>query len=206
VSECTPRKGYLSFESEGAECHFRNVRIKELPTSNPKPEQVAKVDEGFKPLFNHTDLAGLKAEKGAWKVEGGVLKPTDRSLLLSDTNYATGEILFDWKAPAKPDGGVGVSLGGATVMFEPDGTAQVGIAAGGKVVASEKAEAKGLKAGQWNRVVLTFDGKTASATINGVAVGQVETEKPPPASSVIVHPTDKLELRNIYVREVKGKK
>src|SRR5262249_47900576 len=29
VSGCNPRKGYLALESEGSECHFRNLRIKE---------------------------------------------------------------------------------------------------------------------------------------------------------------------------------
>jgi hypothetical protein len=206
VSECNPRKGYLSFESEGAECHFRNVKIKELPTSNPKKEQVAAVDEGFKPLFNHTDLTGWTTAKDGWKVDGGVLKPFEQGLLLSNAKYAVGEIMFDWKAPAKPNGPVAVNLGAAGVTFEPDGTAQVGIAAGGSVAASEKAEAKGLKAGQWNRVVLTFDGKTASATVNGKGVGTAEVKAAPPASPVVIHPIDGLELRNVYVRELKADK
>ena len=42
VSQCKPRKGYLALESEGAECHFRNLKIKELPTTNPKPDEIAK--------------------------------------------------------------------------------------------------------------------------------------------------------------------
>ena len=42
VSECKPRKGYLALEAEGAECHFRNLKIKELPSTNPKEEEVAK--------------------------------------------------------------------------------------------------------------------------------------------------------------------
>src|SRR5258706_43618 len=40
-SECKPRKGYLCLESEGSECHFRNLRIKELPSSNPSADEVA---------------------------------------------------------------------------------------------------------------------------------------------------------------------
>ena len=37
LSKCKPRKGYLALESEGSECHFRNLKIKELPSTNPKP-------------------------------------------------------------------------------------------------------------------------------------------------------------------------
>lgn len=101
VSECTPRKGYLAFESEGAECHFKNVRIKELPSSNPKPEQIASVDEGFKPLFNHTDLTGWKTADGAWKVQGGVLKCTGKGDLTFAAVPDRYEVLFDWKGPAE---------------------------------------------------------------------------------------------------------
>jgi hypothetical protein len=32
-SECKPRKGYICLESEGSECHFRNIRLRELPST-----------------------------------------------------------------------------------------------------------------------------------------------------------------------------
>src|SRR5436190_10716212 len=35
VYECNPRKGYLALESEGSECRFKNLKIKELPSTNP---------------------------------------------------------------------------------------------------------------------------------------------------------------------------
>src|SRR5205814_5396776 len=62
VSECKPRKGYLALESEGAECHFRNLKIKELPSSNPKPDEIADVAQDFKQLFTGLDLSGWKAD------------------------------------------------------------------------------------------------------------------------------------------------
>jgi hypothetical protein len=31
VSKANPRRGYIALESEGAECTFRNLKIKELP-------------------------------------------------------------------------------------------------------------------------------------------------------------------------------
>jgi hypothetical protein len=41
VSRSTRRRGYLCLESEGAEIHFRNIRILELPPAVTTPEQVA---------------------------------------------------------------------------------------------------------------------------------------------------------------------
>ena len=43
ISQSTQRKGYLCLESEGAEIHFRNLRIVELPPGVLSPEQTAPV-------------------------------------------------------------------------------------------------------------------------------------------------------------------
>src|SRR5438874_1537747 len=76
VSKCKPRKGYLALESEGSECRFRNLKIKELPSTNPKPEESGDEDKGFKSLFNGLDWTGWKAGeemKKPWTAKGGVL-------------------------------------------------------------------------------------------------------------------------------------
>ena len=43
VREASVKKGYLCLESEGAEIHFRNIRILELPPGITTPEQSAPV-------------------------------------------------------------------------------------------------------------------------------------------------------------------
>ena len=45
IRDSSVRKGYLCLESEGAEIHFRIIRILELPSSQPKPEQIAELIE-----------------------------------------------------------------------------------------------------------------------------------------------------------------
>lgn len=45
MSQSTVRKGYLCLESEGAEIHFRNIRILELPGGRATSEQTAPVVE-----------------------------------------------------------------------------------------------------------------------------------------------------------------
>jgi hypothetical protein len=39
--QCSVRKGYLALESEGSPIEFRNLRIKEWPSTQPPPEAVA---------------------------------------------------------------------------------------------------------------------------------------------------------------------
>lgn len=41
ISQAERRKGYLCLESEGAEIHFRNIRIMELPGGNASGDQIA---------------------------------------------------------------------------------------------------------------------------------------------------------------------
>jgi hypothetical protein len=204
VSKCTPKKGYIALESEGAECHFKNIKIKELPSTNPKPEEIASVWEGHTSLFTGLDLKGWTTADDSWKAGGGILKCTGKALLVSDKKFATGELIFDWKVPAKSDKKVSASIGGATVTVG-GGKVQVGIAANNAVVASEEVEAKGLKAG-WNRTVLTFDGKTATVKINGEVVAKVESKDAPPAGPVIFHEAEGVEYMNIFARELKGNK
>jgi hypothetical protein len=43
ISRSTQKKGYLCLESEGAEIHFRNIKIMELPPGVTAPEQAAPV-------------------------------------------------------------------------------------------------------------------------------------------------------------------
>ena len=48
--------GYIALESEGSPVDFRNLRIRELPSSNPRPEDVAPPSQGFRPLYNGVDF------------------------------------------------------------------------------------------------------------------------------------------------------
>jgi len=42
IQKATQKKGYLCLESEGAEIHFRNITVMELPPGVTMPEQAAK--------------------------------------------------------------------------------------------------------------------------------------------------------------------
>src|SRR5215831_13467275 len=101
VSKCTPRKGYLALESEGSECRFKNLKIKELPSTNPKPEEIAKVAEGHVSLFNGLDLKGWRTDLGQWSVSGGALVPAAFLNASPATEKAFGpcELIFDWQMP-----------------------------------------------------------------------------------------------------------
>jgi hypothetical protein len=110
VSKSSPRKGYLALESEAAECHFKNIKIKELPTTNPPPAETAKLDEGHKSLFDGLTLEGWefwtppgKSSDEGWKAAGGHLVAVGTNFLATKKEFGPCELIFDWKLPAKTE-------------------------------------------------------------------------------------------------------
>jgi len=106
-----PRKGYLMLESEGSECRFRNLRIKEFPSTQPKPEETARAADGFVPLFTGLDLRGWKVpadDNGHWKVVKEVIDYDARSEAKGDKNlwsekaYKDFQLVVDWRIKETP--------------------------------------------------------------------------------------------------------
>lgn len=111
ASECNPRKGYICLESEGTECHFKNIRIQELPSTNPGPEKVAAQAEGFQSLYTGLDLAGWKDDPGHaghWQAKDWILDYDGKSEaqdknLWSEKEYGDFVMICDWRWTGKPE-------------------------------------------------------------------------------------------------------
>lgn len=105
-TKCNPRKGYICLESEGSECRFKNIRIKELPSTNPPASEVAEADQGFQSLYTGLDFRGWTIESGAlenwksrdWRFEAS---PTtdERDALYTEKEYKDFKLIFDWQSP-----------------------------------------------------------------------------------------------------------
>lgn len=108
--DCSPRKGYLCLESEGSECHFRNIRICELPSTHPRPDEIADPAVGFVPLYNGVNLDGWKAaagNAGHWQPEDWILAYDGKSTavdknLWTEMEYGDFELVCDWRWTRKP--------------------------------------------------------------------------------------------------------
>lgn len=115
-SQCSPRKGYICLESEGSECHFRHLRIKELPSSNPPADEVQPVTDGFRSLYTGLDLTNWVSDPGHvghWKPQDWVLdydgkseakgtSPADQGHLWTDKEFGDFELICDWRWTGKP--------------------------------------------------------------------------------------------------------
>lgn len=109
-SDLNPRKGYICLESEGSEVHFRNIRIRELSSSNPPADKVARKDKCFRPLYNGLDLRGWKQDeghKGHWRAKNYVLDYDGKSEardkdLWTKEDFGNFTLIVDWRLPAEP--------------------------------------------------------------------------------------------------------
>ena len=110
--DCHPRKGYIFLESEGSECHFRNIRIQELPSTGATLDETAKPGDGFEPLFTGINLNGWRIppkDNGHWKVQGEVIDYDGQSesdaedkSLWSEREFANFQLIADWRIKETP--------------------------------------------------------------------------------------------------------
>ncbi len=107
-----PRKGYICLESEGGAIDFRNIRIKELPGSNPPEEVTARGARGFRALYNGVDLRGwrqVEGNIGHWQPKNWTLEYDGKSEaegenrhLWTAEDYENFTLIVDWRLPSKP--------------------------------------------------------------------------------------------------------
>ncbi|MCA9215881.1 MAG: DUF1080 domain-containing protein [Planctomycetales bacterium] len=103
--DASPRKGYICLESEGSPVEFRNLRIKELPSSELSNDKIANVDEGFESLYNGMDLRGWKTHEGLiehwkpndWRLEYDGNATGDDKNLWSEESFEDFELIVDWR-------------------------------------------------------------------------------------------------------------
>jgi hypothetical protein len=216
VSKCVPRKGYLALESEGSECHFKNLKIKELPSTNPKKEEIADEAQGHKPLYSGLDLSGWKVDDEAkkhWQPKDTVLHYDGKGMeLRTEKEYGDIEYLVDFRVPAKDAKGCAFTLRETdkdklTVRFDPDRSFSVGNRFGSSGIGRGDTPLK--PDGQWNRLQVTVKGKQGereeiTVTLNGTRIDkQTMIQTVPTKGALALHPEGAMDFANLFVRELK---
>src|SRR5262245_3263814 len=209
VSKCNPRKGYLALESEGSECHFKNLKVKELPSTNPKAEEVADEDRGFKNLYTGLDLSGWKADdesKKHWQPRDWVLHHDGQGKeLRTEKEYGDAEFLVDFRFPPNKDAACTFAFrewpgGDLKLTLTPGGQA-TGFGTDGRIFTGENLK----PAGQWNRLHATLKGKEVSLAVNhkALSLARAELKQLPASGAFRLLPEGEMDFANLFVREVK---
>jgi hypothetical protein len=180
VTESNPRKGYLALESEGSECRFKNIKIKEMPSTNPKPNEICDVDKGFKCLFTGLDFSGwaLGADaKSNWKMSDGVLTSTGMGAAVwTEKQFGDVEIVCDFK-------------GNASLFVRGDANTAIQLDAANKA---------------WSRAVVNVKGDRVTVAINGKMSGDgLKLKNASPGTIGLAHRNEAVQFRNLFVRELK---
>ncbi len=110
--ECNYRKGYLALESEGAPVEFRNIRIKELPSSDTPADLTAPRDTGLRAIFTGLDLCGWTTNAATlprWSVRGERLQlaageANPEATLWTTKEYHDAEFVFDCRLSKSAEG------------------------------------------------------------------------------------------------------
>ena len=188
-----PRKGYICLESEGGTVDFRNIRIKELPSTGAAGDQVAALDDGFKSIYTGVDLSGWREEgdKRRWQAKDWTLVGDGkggRATLWTEQLYGDFVMIADWRlAKDQPRANGGVLLRGPT---------------GAEVKIPPDAAARALRGpGNWNRLVITAKGAACNVTLNGQPV--IEDAKVPAGVRGPVGlwcDDGAIEFANLYIR------
>ncbi|HYG76087.1 MAG TPA: DUF1080 domain-containing protein [Planctomycetota bacterium] len=189
--ECNYRKGYLALESEGAPVEFRNVRIKELPTTNTPAELTAPLDEGFRPLYTGVDLRNWRdADKAAarWQVSDWTLSQKKaegdaRHDLVSEAEYGDAEFIVDLKPKAAlTDKPFGVKV---------------------RSSAAVPLAADALPANKWTRIKVRVQGAELTCWIGDKQQSAKLDGAPARGALVLIDSGGNIDVANIFVRELK---
>jgi hypothetical protein len=214
-SKCNPRKGYICLESEGSECHFKNMRIKELPSSNPPQSETAQSNQGFVSLYNGLNLAGWKTIGGNaanWQAKDWILNYDAKAEspigeIQTDKMFGDYVLLVDWRLD--PKSALANDKGGGEILLR-DSACRVAILAqprgsGGVVSSASLVPPAGIadgQAGEWNRFEITLKGNRISVALNGSTVVKeaVLTAIPERGFVGIKSNGTSIQFANIYIR------
>ncbi len=105
---CNWRRGYIALESEGGIVDWRNLRIRELPSTRVPAAESAPEAQPWKSLYDGRTLRGwrLPASADAWKASDWTLRSKagaggEDSVLWSESPFRRDELVFDWRWDGK---------------------------------------------------------------------------------------------------------
>jgi hypothetical protein len=197
---CNPRKGYICLESEGSPAQFKNIRIAELASTDPKPEEIAPLAEDFQSLYTGVDLANWEknpAHDKHWAASDWTLHYDGKAkageeVLWTEKEFKDFTLIIDVHclpmAPDAPAAKRGIRLRGPTgplVEFSCD--PKVG------------------KDGVWKRFNITLKNERLTATEDGKIVTDIAKVSDAPAQGKIglEHPGQPVDFASVFIRELK---
>lgn len=170
-TECNWRKGYIAIESEGGVADYRNLRIRELPSTGATPEQTAPLAEPWRLLYDGRSLRGWTGTESAMKA----WKPSDWNLRVDASAPAEARLwstailgdfdaFLDFKWPEKAPALAARQM----VRLAGEGHAEAG-ALVALVPLNPETE---LKTNTWHRLEFSRRGDRVVSRVDGAIAGE----------------------------------
>jgi hypothetical protein len=191
-TRCNPRKGYICLESEGSECHFKNIRIQELPSSNPPPKEVNEAYQGFTALYSGLDLRGWKVLAGDethWTSKDWVLDYDGKGMgkISTQSSYRNFVLVFDWRVPGNETG----AAPAVCIRANESGTQ-------GRLLSLKSA----LKPREWIRSEVRVQGNQIMIRRGSDTEGEDTPESMPDRGHFCLLASAALQFANIFIKEL----
>jgi len=196
--DCNYAKGYIGLESEGGPIDFRNIRIKELPSSGVTADRTAPDDPGWRQWFTGLDLRGWRTNSAVgerWSVQNEKLhlkegKPGAEATLWNERTVGDAEFIVDCR-PAKPTGTGSLTTPALRLGDRAQGSVEIPLT--------------GSEPGKYQRFILTVKGREAKLVLEGKEAGQfaLPAENANANRLGLVATGGEVEFMNLYVRELK---
>lgn len=191
-SEISPRKGYICLESEGSEVHFRNIRINELPSTNPTPQETADVYEEFTTLYSGVDFSGWQRGSAAsWEVDDWILRSDGAagSHLWTEETYEDFELIADWRVECGSDAPSPRSVTKSAILLRGETAARIMVGCS-EAVADEStslavATEEGAGSRGWRRLTVRVEGDRVGVQLDGVEIATAELPAGTPSGGAI---------------------
>lgn len=195
------RKGYIGFEDIGTRFRFRNIRIKELPGSEPS----------WTDLFNGRDLAGWDVEGEAeWRVEDGILVASGGDGVLTNQQSFSGfELQTYFRTTPHANGGLFYRM-----MDRPEQPNRYEIQIynvptatnpTGSIYGIVPAVDAGCRSGEWCFMRLISDGPYSQVHVNGRTVAESDALALPDSGRVAIqnHSQGAIEYKGLRIKALR---
>jgi hypothetical protein len=199
--DVSPRKGYIALESEGSPALFRNIRIRELPSSGVLDEaHVATADAGHVSQYDGKTFIGweLPADQDVrwtprdWTIAYQAPNSAPGEPLRSLASYRDFELITDWRWTDKEEPAASAPPAPLTARHLP----------GMRAVVVPQPHAHAEPAGRWNRTIHRVVGDRLTVTLNGhTIVDEAVQEGLPSQGRIALVPVGRqVEFANVFVK------
>lgn len=113
-SQPIQRTGPIQLQTHGGEISWRNIFIREVQSEEANKILTAKVEDGFKPIFDGKSAKGWKGATGNYEVAAGAIqcKKGKGGTIFTEKQYSDFAVAFEFRVPEGGNNGLAIRYPG----------------------------------------------------------------------------------------------